>query len=56
MLEDVIDDFVSIEAARNEYGVVIEAVDPDILDFRIDEKATAALRLEMSQNGSADHD
>ncbi len=56
VLEDVIDDFVSIEAARNEYGVVIEAVDPDILDFRIDEKATAAVRLEMSQNGSADHD
>ena len=37
MLEDVLDDLVSIEAAREDYGVVI-------VGERIDEAATAALR------------
>ena len=56
VLEDVLDEFVSIEAAKTEYGVVINAVDPDILDYRIDEEATTAIRLKMSQNGSSsDH-
>jgi N-methylhydantoinase B len=37
VLEDVLDDLVSVDAAREEYGVVI-------VDERIDEAATAALR------------
>jgi N-methylhydantoinase B len=37
VLEDVLDDYVSIDAAREEYGVVI-------IDDQIDEIATAALR------------
>ena len=37
VLEDVLDDLVSIEAAREDYGVVI-------VGERIDEAATAALR------------
>ena len=37
MLEDVLDDYVSIEAAREAYGVVI-------VGEQVDEKATAALR------------
>ena len=37
--DDVVRDYVSIEAARNDYGVV---VDPDSLE--IDDQATAALR------------
>jgi N-methylhydantoinase B len=37
VLEDVLDDYVSIEAAREHYGVVI-------VDERVDEAATAALR------------
>jgi len=39
VLEDVLDDYVSLEAARDEYGVVI-------VGDRVDEIATAALRRE----------
>ena len=40
VLEDVIDDYVSIERAEKDYGVVIRALDPDILDYEIDFEAT----------------
>ena len=39
VLEDVIDDYVSIERGED-YGVVIRALDPDILDYEIDFEAT----------------
>jgi len=48
VLEEVIDGFLTIEGAREAYGVVVEAVDPDVHDFRIDAEATAALRKEMA--------
>jgi len=41
VLEDVLDDYVSVEAARREYGVVIVAQGADL---SIDEPATDALR------------
>ena len=41
VLEDVLDDYVSVEAARREYGVVIVARGADL---SIDEPATDALR------------
>lgn len=44
VLEDVIDDYVSIERAERDYGVVITAIDPDILEFSIDSDATAKAR------------
>ena len=50
MLRDVLNGFVSIEAARDDYGVVVRslaAADETVLlpeDFVVDEKATAALR------------
>lgn len=47
ILEEVIDGFMSIEKARDVYGVVIEVVDPDVHDYRIDEGATLALRESM---------
>ncbi len=47
ILEDVIDEFVSIEKAREDYGVVIDAVDPEILDYRINSEETEKLREEM---------
>jgi len=46
-LEDVLDRYVSIESALSDYGVVIEARDADLLDYRIDVKATQDLRAEM---------
>lgn len=44
VLQDVIDDYVSIERAARDYGVVIEAVDPEICEYRIDHAATEAER------------
>jgi N-methylhydantoinase B len=43
VLEDVLDDYVSMEAARDEYGVVITGTGADL---RVDERATMALRGE----------
>ena len=37
---DVIDDYVSIERAKKDYGVVINEVDPVQLEYVIDEEAT----------------
>lgn len=39
-LEDVIDDYVSVERARKDYGVVINAIDPENLCFELDIEAT----------------
>jgi N-methylhydantoinase B len=44
VLEDVLDDYVSIEAARREYGVVIAGGG---LDLRVDGPATNELRKKM---------
>ncbi|MFK0206420.1 hydantoinase B/oxoprolinase family protein [Agrobacterium sp. NPDC090283] len=44
VLEDVIDDYVSIERARKDYGVVIRPVDPDICEYELDLEATKAER------------
>jgi N-methylhydantoinase B len=41
VLDDVLDDYVSLQAARDEYGVVITG---DGFDLRVDESATRALR------------
>ena len=42
ILDDVLDEYVSIRAAREQYGVVITGAD---LRLRVDEAATRALRL-----------
>ncbi len=47
VLEDVLDRYVSLESARRDYGVVIEARDVDLLDYRIDLDATRARRAEL---------
>jgi N-methylhydantoinase B len=47
ILEEVIDGFLTIDKARAVYGVVIEAIDPDLHDYRIDVAATAALRSDL---------
>ena len=46
VLEDVLDDYVSVEAARREYGVVITGSGADL---RVDEAATGARRSAMRQ-------
>lgn len=47
VMEDVIDEYVSIDRAAMDYGVVIEAVDPEICEYRVDEEATGRLRDEL---------
>jgi N-methylhydantoinase B len=44
VLQDVIDDYVSIQRAAMDYGVVIMAIDPEICEYEIDEAATKAAR------------
>ena len=53
VLEDVIDGYVSIRRAERDYGVVIEAIDPELDEYRIDEAATAEAREEIRTNREA---
>jgi N-methylhydantoinase B len=48
VLEEVIDGFMTREKAREVYGVVIEVVDADVHDFRIDDQATRELRESLA--------
>ncbi len=47
VLEDVIDDYVSVERAAKDYGVVIRPVDPEMLAYEIDEAETAKARASI---------
>jgi len=47
IMEDVENELTSLEFVRENYGVVVDAVDPEALDYRVDQTATAALRTEM---------
>ncbi len=47
MLEDVIDDYVSVERAKKDYGVVITPIDPEICEYEIDAAATEAARASI---------
>lgn len=49
VLEDVVNELVSIRAAAEDYGVVIRAVDKRRLVFEIDKEATASLRTREDQ-------
>lgn len=40
VLQDVIDDYVSVERAALDYGVIITPVDPEICEYEIDADAT----------------
>jgi N-methylhydantoinase B len=42
--EDVADDYVSIERARKDYGVVVRAVDEELAEYEADVEATVAER------------
>ncbi|GGD29507.1 hydantoinase B/oxoprolinase family protein [Aureimonas glaciei] len=47
VLEDVIDDYVSVERAAKDYGVVIRAIDAELCDYALDAAATETLRAEV---------
>lgn len=44
---DVANDYVSIERAAKDYGVVLESIDPDLCEFQVDPDATEKLRGEL---------
>jgi len=48
VLDDVLDEYVSIKGARRDYGVVLAGAAED-LSLRVDTEATARLRAEMRQ-------
>ena len=47
MLEDVADGYVTIQRAALDYGVVVEEVDAELAEYRVDEDATEKLRDEQ---------
>jgi N-methylhydantoinase B len=47
VLEDVIDDYVSIRRAKLDYGVVIREIDRDLCAYEIDAAATEVVRSEI---------
>lgn len=49
VLEDVIDEFISLKKAREVYGVSIKVVDPDSLHYEIDWDETEEMRRELSK-------
>lgn len=50
VLEDVIDEYVSIERAAKDYGVVVRCIDKDVCDFSVDAAATTVLREEQRKS------
>ena len=53
VLADVIDEFVSVEGACGDYGVVIKEVDREVLHYEIDREATERLREEKRRSGDS---
>lgn len=53
VLEDVIDEYVSIERARKDYGVVIREIDRDLDQFEIDYEASTFEREYIRKNRKA---
>ena len=44
VIEDIKDDYVSIERAAKDYGVVVRIIDAELCDYEVDGPATEALR------------
>jgi N-methylhydantoinase B len=53
VLQDVIDELVSVERAREVYRVAIEVGDPEALEYAVDEAETRRLREENQSTAAA---
>jgi len=51
VLDDVMDEWLSVEAAQKYYGVAIKVIDAEALDYRIDQEETKRLRAELGKKG-----
>ncbi len=49
VVRDVEDDYVSIERARKDYGVVLKVIDIDLAEYEVDETATRAERAAIAK-------
>ncbi len=48
VLEDLIDELISMEKARDVYGVAIRVIDPEALQYEVDWSETERLRLKLA--------
>lgn len=48
VMRDVEDDYVSVERAERDYGVVLKVVDEDLAEYEIDETATQKARADIA--------
>lgn len=53
VIEDVKDDYVSVERAERDYGVMIEVIDPELCAYKIDHEATEEKREYIRENREA---
>jgi N-methylhydantoinase B len=53
VLNDVIESYVSVERAKKDYGVVVEEIDADLSEYRLDEQATLAERARIATHRKA---
>ncbi len=51
VLDDVIDEWLTIEAAEEYYGVVIEEIDAEAADYRINEEKTKKAQAKLRKKG-----
>jgi N-methylhydantoinase B len=51
VLDDVMDEWLTADAARKYYGVAVDVIDAEALDYRVDEKETERLRAELRKKG-----
>ena len=49
VLDDVMNELISLEVARKIYGVAIKVGDPEALEYEVDIKATRALRKKLAK-------
>ena len=47
VIEDVKDDYVSVERAAKDYGVVVRTIDAELCEYDVDKPATEALRAKI---------
>jgi N-methylhydantoinase B len=53
VLEDVTEGYVSVARAKKDYGVVVEEIDADLCEYRLDEQATLAERARIASHRKA---
>lgn len=50
VLQDVIDEYVSVARAELDYGVVVKVIDADMLEYQVDDAATEKARAHIRKN------